>query len=96
MSPQVRVAEAVKSLLKRVAGGDWALHRGGSVFLERTENVVVANNTWRRVDGNALFLSGYNRYTEIYGNEFNYIGDSAMAAWGYTDDHDGTNGDQPR
>ena len=29
-------------------------------------------------------------------NEFAWIGDTAMSAWGYTEEHDGTGGDQPR
>ena len=78
------------------SGGDWALHRGGAVFLEGTEGCVVRGNMFRRVDGNALFLSGYNRGATFDRNEFNWIGDSAMAAWGYTDEHDGTGGEQPR
>ena len=78
------------------SGGDWALHRGGSVFMEGTHRTVVQGNLFRRVDGNALFLSGYNRDAVLDSNEFNFVGDTAMAAWGYTDEHDGTGGDQPR
>jgi hypothetical protein len=32
----------------------------------------------------------------VYNSDFVWTGDSAMAAWGYTDEHDGTSGDQPR
>ena len=32
----------------------------------------------------------------VSNNEFAWIGDTAMSAWGYTDEHDGTGGDQPR
>lgn len=78
------------------SGGDWSLHRGGAVFLERTEEVSVSNCSFQRVDGNALFLSMYNRHTSIDNNEFAWIGDSAMAAWGNTHENDGTGGDQPR
>ena len=78
------------------SGGDWALHRGGAVFLEGTEGVTVQGNLFKRVDGNALFLSGYNRGAVLDDNEFNFVGDTAMAAWGYTDEHDGTGGEQPR
>eukprot|EP00658_Telonema_sp_P-2_P085306 TRINITY_DN9700_c0_g1_i1.p1 TRINITY_DN9700_c0_g1~~TRINITY_DN9700_c0_g1_i1.p1 ORF type:complete len:811 (+),score=166.33 TRINITY_DN9700_c0_g1_i1:197-2629(+) len=78
------------------SGGDWALHRGGALFIEGTQATTVQGCLFRRVDGNALFLSGYNRDALLDRNEFNWIGDSAMAAWGYTDEHDGTGGDQPR
>jgi hypothetical protein len=40
------------------SGGDWALHRGGAVFIEGTEGTVVQGNLFKRVDGNALFISG--------------------------------------
>jgi hypothetical protein len=59
-----------------------------------------------RLDGNALFLSGYNRHARISGNEFAHTGDNAIAAWGYTSGSDpnqpvgtgfnGTAGDFPR
>jgi len=78
------------------SGGDWALHRGAAVFLERTEKCTVQGNIFNRVDGNAVLLSGYNRDTTVDSNEFVWIGDTAMAGWGYTDEHDGTGGDQPR
>lgn len=78
------------------SGGDWALYRGGAVFLQGTRNVSVANCTFTRVDANAVLLSGWNRDALLIGNEFNWIGDSAMAGWGYTDEHDGTAGEQPR
>ena len=78
------------------SGGDWSLHRGAAVFLERTEGVTVAACSFVRLDGNALQLSGYNRRAAIVDNEFRWIGDTAMSAWGYTDEHDGTGGDQPR
>jgi hypothetical protein len=78
------------------SGGDWALQRSGAVFLEGTEFCTISSCTFRRVDGNALFVSGYNRHTLITKNYFSYIGDSAMAAWGYTKFDDGTGGEQPR
>lgn len=68
----------------------------GAVFLEGTENVMIDSCNFRNLDGNGLFLSGYNRYTTIQKNEFAWIGDSAMAAWGYTNEIDGTDGNQPR
>jgi hypothetical protein len=77
------------------SGGDWGLARTGAVFLEGTEGVVVSNNLFTRVDGNAVFISGYNRGATVYGNEFVWIGNSAIASWGYTVDVDATAGNQP-
>jgi hypothetical protein len=58
------------------------------------------------VDGNAVFLSGLNHNNTISHSDFVWIGDSAIAAWGYTRSDneampagtgdDGTNGNQPR
>jgi len=39
---------------------------------------------------------GYNRYTTIQNNNFEWLGQSAVALWGFVDGNDGTNGDQPR
>ena len=38
--------------------GDWAIHRGGALFIEGSENVTVARCSFIRVGGNAVFLSG--------------------------------------
>jgi hypothetical protein len=94
------------------SGGDWALQRMGGVFIEGAENVTIEQCLFTRLDGNALFLSGYVRGAVIQDNEFVWIGDSVMASWGYTmplggkhgDDIlakyksgiDGTGGEQPR
>ena len=93
------------------SGGDWALHRGGAVFVENVSGFVVSQSKFTLLDGNAVFLSGYVRGAELLNSTFAYIGDNAMAAWGYTGagtmtpssahlpqgtGYDGTTGDQPR
>lgn len=78
------------------SGGDWALHRGGALFIEGTERVAVDGCHFRRLDGNALFLSRYTRNVSISRSAFEWIGDSAMATWGETDRYDATGGEQPR
>ena len=87
------------------SGGDWALQRQGALFLQGTENCTIDSNLFTRLDGIGLFLSNYNRYTYILNNDFEWIGDSAMAAWGYTTGledilpgmgPDGRDGNQPR
>ena len=49
-----------------------------------TQSVTIADCLLTRLDGNAVFLGGFNRNTTIVRNEFSFIGDSAMAAWGDT------------
>jgi len=85
------------------SGGDWALSRTAALQLEGTEGVAVDGCVFERLDGTALLLSGYNRNAAITGNDFKWIGNSAMVAWGRTtgdatgtEGPDGTAGDQPR
>mmetsp|Transcript_19072 Transcript_19072/g.35127 ORF Transcript_19072/g.35127 Transcript_19072/m.35127 type:complete len:425 (+) Transcript_19072:873-2147(+) len=79
------------------SGGDWALHRGGAVHLHGTENVTISDCLFSRLDGNAIMLSGYNRYATVTRSEFSWIGDGAMATWGETKrGYDATGGAQPR
>lgn len=78
------------------SGGDWAMYRGAAMFIENAEGVRVESNLFKRVDGNGVFLSGYTRNVSLLANEFAFIGDTAMVGWGYTDEHDGTKGEQPR
>jgi hypothetical protein len=82
------------------SGGDWALYRGAALLIEGAEGVLVQNSTFRRVDGNGVLLSGYTRNVTLDQNEFSWIGDTAMAAWGRTpfgeQSYDATGGEQPR
>lgn len=93
------------------SGGDWALQRQGAITLIGTEGIDVSDNLFSRLDGNAIFIGGYNRDMTIESNEFFGIGDSVMAAWGDTSFNlnenasltlpypigpDGRGGEQPR
>jgi hypothetical protein len=48
------------------------------------------------LDGNCIALSGYNRNSSFHRNDFSWIGDNIIGAWGVTNDWDGTSGLQPR
>ena len=89
----------------------WALQRSGAITIEGASNVSVDRNQLTRCDGNGIFLGGYTRNVSIVGNDMSWIGDSAMAAFGWTSDclhpncsvklpakvgPDGTGGEQPR
>ena len=78
------------------SGGDWALHRGGALFVEGAEGLTVDGCHFRRLDGNALFLSRYTRNVTVSRSAFEWIGDNAMATWGETEEYDATGGNQPR
>jgi len=78
------------------SGGDWSFFKEAAVFLEDTKNVKIVDCKFKRLDGNGVLLYGRNRNTKIEGSEFAWLGESAMAAWGRTNEWDGRNGDQPR
>ena len=59
--------------------GDWALQRLAALFIEGTEGTTVDSCSFTRMDGNALMLSRYNRFSTVSNSEFAFIGDSAMA-----------------
>lgn len=71
------------------SGGDWALHRSAAVFLEGTTNAKVSGGLFKRLDGNAIMLNGFNRGAVIEKNEFVYIADNVLAGWGETKEWDG-------
>eukprot|EP01006_Ploeotia_vitrea_P012578 TRINITY_DN33261_c0_g1_i1.p1 TRINITY_DN33261_c0_g1~~TRINITY_DN33261_c0_g1_i1.p1 ORF type:complete len:529 (-),score=47.31 TRINITY_DN33261_c0_g1_i1:125-1711(-) len=77
------------------SGGDWSLAAIGGVVLEGTENMSIKNCTFTRLDGNGIMVLGYHRGLVIAGNEFEWIGESAMASWGKTKGFDGTPGEFP-
>ena len=79
------------------SGGDWALERMGALLLQGTEDVVIADCLFTQLESNAVFLSGYNRRTQILRNEFGWLGQNAIASWGLLEQlNDGTGGEQPR
>ncbi len=78
------------------SGGDWGIHRGGTLFVEGSENILISNCSFYAVGGNGIFMNNYNRGTIVQGNEFKYTGDSAIAAVGSSELIDGTDGNQPR
>jgi len=86
------------------SGGDWSLERTASLFCERTEYLTIDTVKMTRIGGNGIMLSKYNQRPVVTHSEFEWMGGSAIAAWGYTDEisdkgvHgvDGTTGDFPR
>eukprot|EP00980_Cylindrotheca_fusiformis_P030251 scaffold24611_cov166-Cylindrotheca_fusiformis.AAC.4 len=72
------------------SGGDWSLHRGGAVFMENVSDVTISNCTFRRLDGNAVFLSRRTRNVTVEESLFEWLGENAIATWGDTDHYDAT------
>lgn len=63
--------------------------------MENVSNITINNCTFRRLDGNAIFLSRKTRYVTIEDNRFEWIGESAIATWGQTKDFDATDNNFP-
>ena len=61
-----------------VARGDWAIHRGGAIFMEGAENCLVADCSFEYVGGNGIFMSAYNRDNKVVGCRFVHTGESAV------------------
>ena len=70
-------------------GGDWALARTAAVNLEGTEQVLIENCLFERLDGNGVLISGYNRNSTLRHNEFRWMGENGVVSWGYTSDFEG-------
>ncbi|EOR94589.1 hypothetical protein ADIARSV_2187 [Arcticibacter svalbardensis MN12-7] len=61
-----------------VARGDWAIHRGGAIFMEGAENCVVEDCNFEYVGGNGVFMSSYNRNNQVKSCRFVHTGESAV------------------
>jgi hypothetical protein len=57
---------------------DWAIHRGGSVFLNGARDCTIKDCFFDAVGGNAVFMNDYNRGNVVTGCKFTETGDSAI------------------
>jgi hypothetical protein len=69
---------------------DWAIHRGGTVFLEGTRNCAVRGCWFDAVGGNAVFINNYNRHASVTRCKFTETGDSAVCLVGTLGSTNGT------
>lgn len=67
-----------------------SIHRGAAFFVENAEQVLVQSCIFNQTGGNAVFFSNHVSGSTIDGNEFVFIGDSAVAFLGSTNGIDGT------
>ena len=54
-------ARTVMDTREPLMRSDWAIHRGGAILLEGTEECVVEDTFLDQVGGNAIFVNRYNR-----------------------------------
>jgi hypothetical protein len=70
-------------------GGDWSVHRGGTIYLINTKYVIITRNLFTQLGSNGVALIDYNDATSITLNEFVWLGDSAIILVGSTNGIDG-------
>ncbi len=61
-----------------VARGDWAIHRGGAIFMEGAEDCSIEDCSFKYLGGNGVFMSAYNRNNEVKNCVFEHLGESAV------------------
>jgi hypothetical protein len=71
------------------SGGDWSVHRGGTMYLTNTKNVTITQNLLTELGSNGVALIDYNDATSITLNEFVWLADSAIILVGSTNGIDG-------
>ena len=69
------------------SGGDWAIHRGGAVFVDGASEVCIDGNHFDQVDGNGIFFSRFVRNSSIKLNTMTDIGDSGILVVGASGPH---------
>ena len=70
-------------------GGDAAVHRGGAVYLEGTEGVLIHACVLTQLGGNAIVLSDYNLLCNISQNEVSWVGENGVVSIGSVELMDG-------
>ena len=63
---------------------DWTIYRGGSVFLEGTENCSILNCDFSQIGGNAIFFNHFNKNGMVQGCHIFEIGANAICFVGDT------------
>jgi len=69
---------------------DWAIHRGGTVFLEGARNILIKDCWFDAVGGNAVFMNCHNRDIKVTGCKFTETGDSGVCLVGELESTIGT------
>jgi hypothetical protein len=71
------------------SGGDWSVHRGGTIYLTNTKNITITHSLFTQLGSNGVALINYNEATSITLNEFVWLADSGIILVGSTNGIDG-------
>ena len=77
------------------SGGDWALHRGGCIFVDGAENIHISYNIFNNNGNNNVFFANHVTNSLIEYNEFAFGSDSGILFIGSSDLMDGTQETHP-
>ena len=61
---------------------DWAIYRGGAIFLNGTEDCSIEDSTMEDLGGNAIFVSNYARRDTVRGCHIHDIGANGVSFLG--------------
>jgi PDZ domain/Right handed beta helix region len=64
---------------------DWKFYRSGAILSENAQRIVISNNRFEQLGGNAIVVSGHNRNIAVRGNEIHDSGASGIAFVGRPD-----------
>lgn len=76
------------------SGGGYSVFRGAAVEVEEAEQTSIANCYFSGIGGNGILLSGHAVDSVIRGNEFRWVGDSAVVLLGRAQGCEATDGKQ--
>ena len=71
------------------SGGDWSVHRGGTIYLTNTKMSLLRTTCFTQLGSNGVAVIDYNKATSITLNEFVWLADSAIILVGSTNGIDG-------
>ena len=57
---------------------DWRIYRGGALYIEGAEDLVIEDCFFDQLGGNAIFMSGYNRRVHVRGCRIEEAGASGV------------------
>jgi hypothetical protein len=57
---------------------DWCIYRGGAIYVEGAEDLVMEDCIFDQLGGNAIFMSGYNRRVHVRGCRIEEAGASGV------------------
>lgn len=88
-----RIAHTASTFLEKYevpSLSDWAIHRGGAIFLDDARDCTIKNIWFDAVGGDAVFMNNYNRGNIVTGCKFTEAGDSAICFVGSLESTVGT------